>query len=214
ERIGAYAFWGCLQLDSVTIPKSVKSIGDQAFAADVGYSNITRLASAIFKGNAPEMGKKVFNDASPDFKVLVSNNSHGFAIPRWQGYPVSLPEAEITVREADRIDPTYLETGTPTAGFNAVPVGDRSKSHFFVITNVGNRSLTAIRTRLEGASNTDFRIVTPTRTSLAPGKHTTVEIIFSPKKIGKRKTTLKILSSDSDESVIGLPLSGIGVELL
>ena len=52
--IGATAFYFCTNLRTIDIPDSVTSIGDRAFAACENLTNI------MFKGDAPQFGKDVF----------------------------------------------------------------------------------------------------------------------------------------------------------
>jgi hypothetical protein len=61
--IGVFAFSGCTGLTSVTIPASVTSIGDYAFYGCTG------LMSAYFMGDAPEMGRGVFEETAEGFTI-------------------------------------------------------------------------------------------------------------------------------------------------
>ena len=50
-EIGNFAFFGCQNLTSVTIPNSVTSIGEQAFALCVGLTSVTIPNNLISIGN-------------------------------------------------------------------------------------------------------------------------------------------------------------------
>ena len=205
KQIDANAFRYCGLLTTVTIPKSVKGIGDGAFG------KCGNLASAVFQGDAPRMGKAVFNNASPDFQIIVSDGSEHFTAPRWNGYRLSLPKAEIAVQLAngDRI-----LNMLHSSKFGMVLKGKRSAPTVFTIRNVGNRKLKGLSARINGDDSQDFLIRIPMRNSLAPGNSTTIELVFKPKKAGKRQSTLQLMSSDADENPFEIHLSGIGLREL
>ena len=208
KTIGANAFTGCNQLAAVRIPRSVKNIGDHAFFG------CARLAGASFDGDAPQMGERVFGQnigpAITDFTIFVEDDSTGFSIPRWLGYRLSLPSGEIAIHGLQY--PYLLRNVLSAFKYGTVPVGDKTIAHAFKLTNVGNRPLTSIRAKLKGDDTSDFIVVLPPKTTLAPGKSTTVEIAFSPKVKGKRRTMLELESSDSNEDGYEIRLSGIGIK--
>jgi hypothetical protein len=95
-----YAFDGCANLTSVTIPSSVTSIGMQAFQNCTGLTAIsipanvtsigddaffgcTSLVSATFAGNAPTMGSSVFENYTGSFFVIYTQEATGFTSPQW-----------------------------------------------------------------------------------------------------------------------------------
>jgi hypothetical protein len=68
-------------LTSVTIPDSVVSIGNQAFA------NCTSLADVYFHGDAPaSFGTQVFDSTASGFAVYYPAAAAGFTMPTWNGY--------------------------------------------------------------------------------------------------------------------------------
>ncbi len=85
--IGNFAFTRS-GLESVTIPITVTSIGEQAFR---DCDNLTKVT---FLGNAPTMGARVFdgvvNGIDDDLNFYVSLGKTGFTLPSWQGYPTTL----------------------------------------------------------------------------------------------------------------------------
>lgn len=206
--IGANACSARPLITSVTLPSSIKSIGDRAF------NNCMLLAGATFNGNAPQMGERVFGGrlAAYDFKIFVADSSKGFSVPRWLGYRLSRPKGEVAVHGFYR--PYLLRDVSYTYNCRQVPVGDRSTSHEFKLTNVGNRPLRSIHARIKGEDSADFLIVVPAKSSLAPGKSTTVKIVFSPRKKGKRQARLELKSSDSNEGNYEIQLSGTGIDYL
>ena len=64
--IGAFAFEGCSNLISITIPDSVKTIGQNAFE---GCSSLT---SVYCKATTPpKLGDGIFNNNASDLKIYV-----------------------------------------------------------------------------------------------------------------------------------------------
>lgn len=82
QRINALAFGGCRKLASITIPRNVTDIGDYAFVGDTALRNVT------FKGVAPEIGSGVFADVSADVYYPVEES--GWTEDVRQGYLGSL----------------------------------------------------------------------------------------------------------------------------
>lgn len=82
QRINALAFGGCKKLASITIPRNVTDIGDYAFVGDTALRNVT------FKGAAPEIGSGAFADVSAD--VYYPAEESGWTEDVRQGYLGSL----------------------------------------------------------------------------------------------------------------------------
>lgn len=204
EQIDRGAFRACSNLTHVRIPKSVARIGNEAF------NRCRHLSTAYFEGNAPEMGDAVFSEISRDFVVFAEERSRGFTIPRWEGYKLSTPRAEIVVRDSSG---SLLDAnGQTVSKFGIVHVGSKSPAKTFVIENVGTRPLTLLGGGLDGVGFLEFPIGKFASGTLAPGARTTIKVAFEPLISGKRKVTLKIRSSDEDEGLFSIPLVGLGIE--
>ncbi len=205
KSIGTKAFRGCSHLETIRIPGTVRSIGNQAF------SSCGRLMAVHFEGNAPALNKRVFLGLARGFTFFIEERSKGFQIPRWQGYPLSYPRAEID-----------LHTGKgPLAGdgdavfkCGSVPPGKRSRIQHIVIRNTGNRTLTGIRVSASGRDAGEFIIRAPKARRLAPGRKALVGIIFKPGSARKRTAVLDVFSSDANENPYRVNLTGIGVKSL
>jgi len=204
-QIGNGAFAGCRKVATVTIPATVKTIGNNSF------ESCGNLESALFMGKAPEMGKLVFNNTAPDFRIIIAGETNGYTVPRWYGYRTGLPNAEIAIQN---IDGQSLTNGAETSRYGDLIVGQSSSPKRFLILNVGARILTGLHVRTSGGESSDFIIKPVSKSSLAPGKTAVVEISFVPKKKGKRISQLRISSSDADENPFEIKLSGRGLELL
>lgn len=205
ERIEIAAFNQCRGLSMVTIPRSVREIENHAF------DECENLASALFLGNAPIMGSAVFRDVAADFKIFIATGAEGYTVPRWEGYRTSLPTEEIAVSEDDG---SCLSSGETSIRLGAVIVGRKGDAKRFTIRNVGARKLTRIQAKMKGGDSSEFILEMPNKSSLAPGKTATLEVVFEPKNKGKRTSQLQILSSDDNENPFVIELSGGGLQLV
>lgn len=203
REIGKKAFWNCNRLTTVRIPKTVVRIDEQAFLG------CQRLEGARFEGDAPEMGERVFKGTASDFRIFIEESRTGFTIPRWLGYRLSKPRAEILVQNSAG---ESLENGNVRPiQFASVVVGKKSRAQSFVITNVGNRPLTGIGTTFKGEGFLEYAIMKAPATALEPGESTVIKAAFEPLARGKRTVSLQVSSSDADEASFVIPLTGIGI---
>lgn len=206
REIGKKAFWNCKRLTTARIPKTVVRIDDQAFLG------CHRIAGVRFDGDAPEMGAGVFDRTASDFRIFIEDNRIGFSIPRWLGYRLSRPLAEILVQNSAG---KSLESGNVRpVQFDSVIVGKKSRAQSLVITNVGNRPLTGIGTSFKGEGFLEYAITKAPVTTLAPGESTIIKFAFKPLARGKRTVSLQVSNSDADEALFVIPLTGIGIEEL
>lgn len=214
-RIGEEAFSYCNLPYTVVIPASVRQIGSKAFTCSGNqnygfFASSGNLKSAIFTGKAPQLGNHVFDGAAPDFKIFIPEGKSGYTLPRWFGYRASMPTAEIEVLTENK---KSITNGSVTTKFGDVIVGRSSIAKRFVILNVGSRDLTGLYATTEGDNASDFVVKPLTKSSLAPGKSTTVKIQFLPKKPGNRHAQLRIMSNDSNEKPFVINLKGVGLQL-
>lgn len=81
KKIGEEAFADCFRLKDITIPTSVKSIGTNAFL------RCTRLDSITFNGDAPTVGATPFNGTKDGMTVYVpqDNKTYGEVPGTWNG---------------------------------------------------------------------------------------------------------------------------------
>jgi hypothetical protein len=79
--IGAYAFYHCTALASLSLPNQLTNIGDE------GFSLSSSLRSAYFQGNQPpNLGTGVFDNTAPGFTIYFPSTAQGFTTPTWNGY--------------------------------------------------------------------------------------------------------------------------------
>ena len=203
-RIGAKAFTNCNLPYTMVIPASVRQIGNKAFTSK------GNLKSAVFTGKAPKMGNHVFDGAAPGFKIFIPEGKSGYTVPKWFGYRSSMSSAEIEVLAENK---KSVINGNVVTKFSDVIVGESSMIKRFTILNVGSRYLTGIYAVTDGDSAADFIVNPLTKSSLAPGKSTTIEIKFLPMKSGNRHAQLRIMSNDRNENPFIINLKGTGLRL-
>jgi hypothetical protein len=105
-----------------------------------------------------------------------------------------------------------IAVAPPSHDFGDVFEG-ASASQTFQIRNDGAADLSVTATTLVGADSTEFTIDTGGgATTISPGATHDVSIVFHPSSLGARSVTFRIASDDPDESVVDVPLTGVGVE--
>ena len=78
--VGNYAFRGCTQLETVTLPASVTTLEDSAFRV------CTSLKQVRLEGNAPAIGKYVFNDIDAPITIEYYEGSTGYDTAPWSEF--------------------------------------------------------------------------------------------------------------------------------
>ena len=110
-----------------------------------------------------------------------------------------------------RVPPVFTGGGTDGTAelqiqrplrFAATKVGAASRRQTLLISNVGGQTATGLRLVVKGAARSDFDVVQPSSTTLAPGASTTFQATFRPKRSGVRRATVSVLSSAPSASAI------------
>lgn len=128
------------------------------------------------------------------------------------------PEAEL----APSAQPELRVQSSPQP-VSAVMVG-RSTTFYAEITNVGSGMATITPQSFAGDGAVDYRLAgsasgiwqddpsgSMTRT-LAPGERSLLEVTFTPRALGPRPATLRLLSNDPQRPEIEISFPGVGVE--
>lgn len=104
--VGEYAFTCCGNLTDVTWPENLRAIGYRAFAYNRGirtvtlpatltelgdrvFYNCSALSRIEFLGDAPRMGREVFEGVASDLYVYYQSGKTGYSSPTWAGHPCS-----------------------------------------------------------------------------------------------------------------------------
>ncbi len=104
------------------------------------------------------------------------------------------------------VTPSSLAFGNQNT--EAGPTGSQAVS----ITNTGTADLSISSLALAGAAPSQFTIVGDSgEKTLGPGASRTVRIAFDPSVAGPLEAILSIVSNDSDQGTVGVPLSGSGI---
>jgi len=106
---------------------------------------------------------------------------------------------------------TGLTDGTAVVSCGESGIGATAQTLAFTVRNTGDADLTGISLSANGANVSDFAIVAPGVTTLAPGASTTFTVSFTPSASGSRSAALHLASNDGDESPFDIALTGIGL---
>lgn len=109
-----------------------------------------------------------------------------------------------------KLDGRNLTDGKAIAKFAKTKVDSTSNVRKFIIRNTGGAPLTGIGVSVSGAAKGDFRITKAPKSKLAPDGNTTFEVVFKPRKKGKRNAEIRITSNDPDEKTFNIQLKGEG----
>jgi uncharacterized membrane protein len=115
--------------------------------------------------------------------------------------------AEIAVENSEGAN---LTDGSANVGFGTPNLGTAGTTRSFTIRNPGTAALSGLAVAVDGSHAADFSVSTLAANTLAPGTHTTFTVTFTPAAAGPRSATLRIASSDADESPFDIALTGNG----
>lgn len=104
-----------------------------------------------------------------------------------------------------------LNEGSTLANFGRAKVGKSGKVTKFKISNTSDTVMKKIKVALSGTARRDYIIVSPAKTSLAPGKSTTVMVRFAPGKKGPRNALIRIAGYTTENKAFTIPLAGTGL---
>lgn len=137
-----------------------------------------------------------------------SNDDVSFAA-ELMGLPNS-PEIAIFAGTTTTAATERVSNGSPQS-LGSVNVGPGSSAQTFTIRNSGVGQLTGLAMSVAGAHAGDFAVSALGAATLAGNSTTTFTVTFSPTASGPRSAVVQITSSDSDEGIFALNVSGTGV---
>ena len=79
------------------------------------------------------------------------------------------------------------------------------------LANQGHVDLEVSNCRIIGNDENNFSLLQPQSIAVGPSESIILQIAFAPLSIGSKSASLEITSNDPDETVISLPLEGVGV---
>jgi hypothetical protein len=101
------------------------------------------------------------------------------------------------------LSPVAFDYGQATVGTAA--------SRTFLIGNLGDLDLHVTAPSIVGGEATEFVLGAATGFSVTPGAAHSLEIRFVPTSGGPKHATLRLVSDDPNESLVEVPLSGVGM---
>ena len=144
--------------------------------------------------------------ASGDRIIVGGDTNNGtnldFALVRYIG--ALAPEVAVSNNAS------ALDDGSANIGFGTAAIHGAGATQTFVITNAGTAPLTGIAVSCDGSHATDFTVVQPAATALAPGASIGFTVGFSPMAAGTRQAAIHITSNDANESPFDITVSGTG----
>ncbi|MBX7207486.1 MAG: choice-of-anchor D domain-containing protein [Verrucomicrobiaceae bacterium] len=133
------------------------------------------------------------------------NNSNG---------QTTIPASVTTATAIGAGDSHSLAVTAPAIDFGSQNVNSTGTARTFTIRNTGTAPLTISNIASFGANGGDFAVNTSTTSaSVVAGGSTTFSVAFSPTNSGARKSTLRVQTNDSDESVTVIAVSGTGLAI-
>ena len=84
----------------------------------------------------------------------------------------------------------------------------------FTIRNTGLAPLFSVGVTIAGADASEFSVLTPPPTAIAPGVSATFTVRFEPSSSGLKTAALRLASNDADENPTNLILSGLPIPAL
>ncbi len=124
------------------------------------------------------------------------------------GTGIAIPEIAVSTLSAGN-----LTTGSAAVPFDGEVIDTKGDAQTFVIRNLGSAPLTNLAVSISGAHASDFKTTSLPKTTLDPGASASFKVFFTPSAAGARTATLQIASSDADESLFSISLSGTGIAL-
>lgn len=130
--------------------------------------------------------------------------------PNESPFEVALTGTGVAVPEVQLQQPVgnNLVSGVSAVGFATAAVGETVVDRVFSLQNVGPAELASIGLAFTGANASDFTVLSPPTSSLAPQGSVTFTLRFSPTAGGNRAATLALTSNDPNTNPFTVNLTG------
>ena len=150
---------------------------------------------------------------APDAGDITDQAGNGLAAVAWSLTVNAQPEIEVSGAGVVIADGDLTPSPADQTDFGARLPGE-SVTRTFTVRNTGNQTLDLTgtpRVLVGGAAATDFVVIVPPATPLAPGGSTTFQVRFTPSAVGLRSATLSLANNDPDEAPYDFALQGTGI---
>jgi len=170
-------------------------------------------------------GNALFSDdnsaGSPNFRILTGKLRAGTYYLEVTGHdssvtgPYGLTATVTTTGKQPEIvlknGSTVLSSGTIVDYGSLTPGNVLPKD--FTIENTGTGSLRITSASISGPGSVDFRLAAKVASTVSAGRSTSFRINFVPSTSAVRNASLVLKTNDPDESLITIPLTGLGLEV-
>ena len=147
--IGDYAFCGCVEITSITIPNNITSIGEGAFAGCIGLTSIT------IPDNVTSIGDYAFSECTALTGITIPNGvtSIGEGVFEYceSFTSITIPDGVTSIGEGAFLECTGLTNVTIGTGVTNIGFGA-----FEGCSSIQKMTLPFIGEKLNGTSNTFF----------------------------------------------------------
>jgi len=194
RTIGNNTFAGATALTSINIPATVTTIGSNAFT---GATRLARVSFNHLNGANVTFGAQTFSNNASDFRITFLTGAVGFSTPTWRGLP-AFPYGQVPGTPTPTPSPSPSPTPTPPpAAPRSFPV--RTTDTFpgvvgppiFFRDGVGYVSLRAFALLIESDPDTEIVFNSPVAGwATVTGRHTDGSIV-----------TLSVTSNDTRAAV-------------
>jgi Abnormal spindle-like microcephaly-assoc'd, ASPM-SPD-2-Hydin len=178
----------------------------QTFSINVVLSDNTGKALPGLSPVPRSVDYSVWDKDKSHLKFYMSNDGREVIYGSIDGMGVvKLPEISI-----DRSGGKELKDEKSTIDFGTSGVRKNGDAITLTIRNTGKAALSGLQVGKSGKQKQDFVVSKLSKTSLAAGASTKIQVTFQPKAKGTRRALLKIVSNDADESPFDIKLIGTG----
>ena len=210
--------WGLSSAGRTTIPSGLGPV--QAIAAGADHSLALKSDGTVAAWGSNAQGQCTIPGGLSGVKAIAGGGVHSLALKTdgsvvaWGSNSVGQITVPPSVGEVQAIaagDGVSLAVMPSIVAYGNQTVGYPSPAKTFTIRNTGDAALTVSSVAVDGGDAADFSINTTGMLSSVPaGGQTTFSATFTPSAMGARKTTLRVLTDDADESSYSITLSGTG----
>lgn len=191
---GVYASGGTL--------RNMRVAGNYGYTAGGAWLEYCTVSNSIFEMNFAETGPRIMINRQVFLDHCKLNNG-GMQFP------------DIVILGTNDVPLTngaFEQPGGSGTDFGSVHAGTGTVTHTFAITNQGDRALLISGVRPQGGNTGDWQVVDWPTGSIQPGETAPLQISFTPRETGPRRTLLFVANNDPDDDPYAIWLAGSGIQ--